>query len=61
VNCAAPVGRSRCLPMRDFDIIDADVRLLAVVRRTIAEYGGVPSIRLVDELLDERAALSADP
>jgi hypothetical protein len=33
--------------------------LLAAVRRVAAEYGGsVPSIGLVDELLDERREIS---
>ena len=40
--------------MRDPDTIDAELRLLAVVRRSIRENGGEPSSRQVDELLDER-------
>ncbi len=41
--------------MRDFDIIDSELRLLAAVRRTAAELGGpLPPIGLGDELLDER-------
>jgi hypothetical protein len=41
--------------MRDLDTIDAELRLLAAVRRTVAENGGpAPSITLVDELLDVR-------
>jgi hypothetical protein len=40
--------------MRDTDIIDSELRLLATVRRTICEHVGEPSSRQVDELLDER-------
>ncbi|HWS91177.1 MAG TPA: hypothetical protein VN255_09050 [Mycobacterium sp.] len=41
--------------MRDLDIIDSELRLLAAVRRTAADLGGpLPPIGLVDELLDER-------
>jgi hypothetical protein len=61
VNCAAPVGRSRCLPMRDFDTIDFELRLLAAVRWSIREHGGEPSGRQVDELLDERLAHRGRP
>jgi hypothetical protein len=39
---------------RDRDTIDSELRLLAAVRRVAAEHGAVPSIRPVDELLDER-------
>jgi hypothetical protein len=39
---------------RDLEVIDAELRLLAAVRRSIREQGGEPSTRLVDELLDER-------
>lgn len=42
--------------MRDLDTIDAELRLLAAVRRSIREHGGEPSSRQVDELLDERLA-----
>jgi hypothetical protein len=43
--------------MRDVDIIDSELRLLTAVRRVCREYDGrVPSMTLVDELLDERAA-----
>jgi hypothetical protein len=38
-----------------------ELRLLVAIRRAIVKNGGAPSMRLVDELLDERAALSADP
>ena len=42
--------------MRDLDIIDSELRLLAAVRWSIREHGGEPSSRLVNELLDERLA-----
>jgi hypothetical protein len=44
--------------MRDLDTIDSELRLLAAVRRSIREYGGGPSSRHVDELLDERNDLA---
>jgi hypothetical protein len=40
--------------VRERETIDADLRLLAAVRRSIREQGGEPSSRQVDELLDER-------
>jgi len=61
VNCAAPAGRPRCLPMRDLDTIDSELRLLAVVRWSIREHGGEPSSRQVDELLDWRRELTRRP
>jgi hypothetical protein len=40
---------------RDREVIDSELRLLAAVRETVAEEGGMaPDIRVVDELLDER-------
>ncbi|WP_165757592.1 hypothetical protein [Mycolicibacterium elephantis] len=36
------------------EIIDSELRLLAAVRRVAAEYGGMPSIDLIDNLLRER-------
>jgi hypothetical protein len=37
--------------------IDAELRLLAAVRRSVREHGGpLPSIGPLDELLEERAA-----
>jgi hypothetical protein len=42
--------------MRDIDIIDSELRLLAAVRWSIREHGGEPFSRVVDELLDERLA-----
>jgi hypothetical protein len=44
--------------MRDRKVIDAELRLLAAVRRSIREHGGEPSSRQVDELLDKRLVLS---
>jgi hypothetical protein len=45
--------------MRTLDVIDAELRLLVVIRRAAREAGGQPSTAAVDELLDER--LSARP
>jgi hypothetical protein len=45
--------------MRTLDVIDAELRLLVVIRRAVREAGGQPSTAAVDELLDER--LSALP
>jgi hypothetical protein len=42
--------------MRDREIIDSELRLLAAVRWSIREHVGEPSSRQVDELLDERLA-----
>jgi hypothetical protein len=45
--------------VRDLDIIDSELRLLAAVRRTCREIDGrVPSTTLVDALLDERGELT---
>jgi hypothetical protein len=48
--------------MRDRDTIDAQLRRLAAVRRSIREHGGEPepSSRQVDELLDERLGYRAE-
>ena len=44
--------------MRDLEVIDSELRLLAAVRRVCREEDGVlPSIGQVDELLDERREL----
>jgi hypothetical protein len=44
--------------MRDLEVIDSELRLLAAVPRVCREqYGVLPSIAPVDELLDERRAL----
>jgi hypothetical protein len=43
--------------MCDPEAIDAELRLLAAVRRVCREQDGrVPSVRLIDALLDERLA-----
>ena len=40
--------------MRDLEIIDCELRLLAALRRTVRRIRCEPSTRQVDELLDER-------
>lgn len=45
--------------MRDRESIDAELRRIALGRRSIREQGGQPSSREVDELLDELLAHSA--
>ena len=40
--------------MRDRDTIDAELRLIAAVRRSIRDHGAGPSGRQADEPLDER-------
>jgi hypothetical protein len=40
--------------VRDLETIDAELRLLAVIRWSIREQGGQPGSRQIDELLDER-------
>jgi hypothetical protein len=45
--------------MRTLDVIDAELRLLVMIRSAAREAGGQPSTAAVDELLDER--LSARP
>jgi hypothetical protein len=41
--------------MRDLEVIDAEVRLVATIRRAALERGGpLPSIAAADALLDER-------
>ena len=59
-------GRTFVLPviigMRDLEVIDSELRLLAAVRRVCREQDGVlPSIGPVDELLDERRELDRKP
>lgn len=45
--------------MRDLELIDSELRLLAGVRRTYrAMYGRVPSTLFIDALLDERNGLA---
>lgn len=45
--------------MRDCEIIDSKLRLIATVRRSIRTYGGQLSSHYADELLDERLARRA--
>jgi len=40
--------------MRTIDDIDADLRVLAIVRVGLREFGGVGSTTTMDRLLDER-------
>lgn len=48
--------------MRSLDVIDSELRLLVTIRHAaIADGGTAPSLRLIDQLLDERGALSAAP
>jgi hypothetical protein len=43
--------------MRDREIIDSELRLLAAVRRTLRDEGGpMPGTAPMNELLDERLA-----
>jgi hypothetical protein len=44
--------------MRTRDDIDAELRLLAAVRRSIREQDGDPPSRQIDELVDERSMAS---
>jgi hypothetical protein len=44
--------------MRSLDTIDRELEFLAGVRMAIRRLGGHPSTHLVDELLDERVALT---
>ena len=59
------VGGCQATPthvIRDLETIDAELRLLAAVRRVCREHAGVlPAIGPVDELLDERGELAARP
>jgi hypothetical protein len=49
----------RIVAVRDRETIDSELRLIAAVRRVCREYdGSVPSMTLVDELLDERGELT---
>lgn len=45
--------------MRELDQIDAELRLLRLVRRTSRQHGGKPASRHVDALLDERRLRTA--
>ena len=58
-GCGRPL---RSHPMRDREIIDSELRLLAAVRRTIRDEGGpMPTTAPMDELLDERLAHRGRP
>jgi hypothetical protein len=46
--------------MRTLDVIDAELRLLVLIRTAAREAGGQPSTAAVDELLDERLRRRAD-
>jgi hypothetical protein len=47
--------------VRDRDVIDSELRLVAAVRRTCAELGGaVPTTAVLDGLLEERNAGARD-
>lgn len=48
----------RLIDMRDRETIDAELRRIALRRRSVREQGGQPSSREVDELLDELLACS---
>jgi hypothetical protein len=51
-NAAVYVSR-----MRNVEVIDSELRLLAAVRRSCQEIDSrTPSTRLIDSLLDERAS-----
>lgn len=42
--------------MRDREVVDSELRLVAAVRRAVVEAGGpAPDIAVVDQLLDECA------
>jgi hypothetical protein len=57
VTSAPERDRRKVGDMRDLETIDSELRLLAAVRRVCREYDGrVPSMTLVDDLLDERRA-----
>ena len=48
--------------MRDIEIIDSELRLVAVLRRAARERcGPLPSIDVADALLDERRELAGLP
>jgi hypothetical protein len=50
------------LRVRDIDVIDSELRLVATLRRATRERGGpLPSIDVADALLDERRELTGLP
>lgn len=44
--------------MRDVEVIDQELRLLAVVRTAVCREGARLSTDVIDELLDERNAVA---
>ncbi|WP_156425214.1 hypothetical protein [Mycobacterium sp. GA-1285] len=40
--------------MRDVEAVDNEIRLVALVRRSIVEQGGPLTSTVIDQLLDER-------
>jgi hypothetical protein len=53
---SAAVGDNRVV--RDIEVIDSELRLVAAVRQAVTEMGGpTPAIAVADQLLDERADL----
>jgi hypothetical protein len=47
--------------MRDLDVIDSGLRLIAALRQAARERGGpLPSTTYADELLDERREVASD-
>ena len=52
-----PGARTYAPRMRDIDVIDSELRLLAAVRRNARVMSGrAPSTALIHQLLDERVA-----
>jgi hypothetical protein len=48
--------------MRDLETVDAELRMLAAVRRAMTAHGDpAPDIAVIDGLLDERACCSGQP
>jgi hypothetical protein len=55
-------ARNHMLRVRDIDVIDSELRLVATLRRATRERGGpLPSIDVADALLDERRELTGLP
>jgi hypothetical protein len=44
--------------IRDIGVVDQELRLLSAVRSTRRSFGGMPTSAVVDQLLDERAAIA---
>jgi hypothetical protein len=59
-NLSEAGGKASQSRMRDLEAIDAELRLVALLRRAARERGGtMPSIAEADALLDERRWLTA--